>query len=332
MRVTFFHRLPQDVHFSVERLFADVRRVLPESMHARVAVCRFPSRGIWRRIYNIVEAAFREGDINHITGDVHFLSLLLHKRRTLLTILDLVSVHRVSGWRKACLLFFWYWLPIKRSAVVSVISNFTKQDLLRHIKVDPEKVQVVYCPVSEAFKPFAREFNAVKPVVLQVGTTPNKNIKRLAEALHGISCCLRVIGNLDASTEALLQSYGIDYSNVSNIAFEEIIDEYHRCDMVVFASTFEGFGLPILEAQATGRPVVTGNIMSMPEVAGDAACLVDPFSVESIREGILKIIHDPAYRQRLVQSGFKNIERFRLERIAQEYATIYKLLAEGHWT
>ena len=330
--MTFFHRLPQEGHFSVERLFADVRRTLPDSIQSRVAVCRFPSRGIWRRLYNVVEAAFRQGDINHITGDVQFLSLLLHKKRTLLTILDLVSVHRLSGWRKACLLFLWYWLPIKRSAVVSVISNFTKEDLLRHIKVDPEKVQVVYCPVSDEFKPFAREFNAVKPVILQVGTMPNKNIKRLAEALQGIPCCLRVIGNLDESTATVLQRYGIDYSCVSNISFEEIIEEYRQCDMVVFASTFEGFGLPILEAQATGRPVVTGNIMSMPEVAGDAACLVDPFDAASIREGILKIIRDPVYRERLVQSGFKNIERFRLERITQEYATIYKLLAAGHWT
>ena len=280
----------------------------------------------------MVEAAFRQGDINHITGDVQFLSLLLHKRRTLLTILDLVSVHRLNGWRKACLLFFWYWLPVKRSAVVSVISKYTKQDLLRHIKVDPEKVQVVYCPVSDEFKPFARDFNAVKPVVLQVGTTPNKNIKRLAEALQGIPCCLRVIGNLDESTATLLQRYVIDYSSVSNISFEEIIDEYRRCDMVAFASTFEGFGLPILEAQATGRPVVTGNIMSMPEVAGDAACLVDPFDAASIRDGILKIIREPAYREQLVQSGFKNVERFRPEKIAQEYAAIYELLAAGHWT
>ena len=331
MRVTFFHRHPQEGFFSIEGLFADVRRTLPDTIHARVAVSRFPSRGIWRRLYNVAEAAFRQGDINHITGDIHYLALMLRKKKTLLTIHDLVSAHRLCGWRKALFLFLWYWLPVRRAGMVSVISKSTKEELLRHIKVDPRKVKVVYDCVSDNFKPAAREFNAAKPLILQVGITPNKNIKRVAEALQDIPCSLRVIGNPDEDTRIMLQRYKIDYSCVFNISFEEIIDEYRQCDMVVFASTYEGFGLPILEAQATGRPVVAGNIMSMPEVAGDAACLVDPFDVASIRAGILKIISDPAYRDRLVQRGFENVERFRPAMIAQEYAMIYKQLAAGHW-
>jgi glycosyltransferase involved in cell wall biosynthesis len=324
MRVTFFQRLPQRANFSIERLFADVRRVFPESIDAKVVVSRFPSRGLWGRVYNVIEAAFRQGDVNHITGDVHFLTFFLRKRKTLLTIHDLVSVHRLQGLRRSMLLFFWYWLPIRRSAMVTVISLSTKEDLFRHIKVDPRKVRVVYDCVSEDYHPTPKEFITTKPVILQIGTGENKNVERVAQALGDIPCHLRILGILNTKQEAVLRKYGVEHSSALDISDEHVIDEYRRCDMLVFASTFEGFGLPIVEAQAVGRPVVTSNILSMPEVAGEAACLVNPFDVASIRRGVLKVINDSLYRDELVKRGFVNVGRFRAEKIAQEYISIYR--------
>ncbi|MCD4726337.1 MAG: glycosyltransferase family 4 protein [Pirellulales bacterium] len=327
MQVTFYHRRPQKTNFSIERLFADVRTAMPEEVVAKVAVSRFPSRGIWGRVYNIVEAAFRQGDVNHITGDVHFLTFLLCRKNTLLTIHDMVSAYRLSGLRRRVFLFFWYWLPIRRSALITVISQSTKDDLLRHINVDPQKLRVVYNPVSAAFQPAPREFNDAKPVVLLIGTGQNKNVERVVEALNNVPCHLRLIGKLNAGQEAVLRKYGVEYSVTANISDEKVVEEYQRCDMLVFASTYEGFGLPIAEAQATGRPVVTSNIMSMPEVAGDAACLVDPLDVADIREGILKVINDPVYRGELVRRGFENAKQFQPEQIANEYLNLYRELA-----
>ena len=94
--------------------------------------------------------------------------------------------------------------------------------------------------------------------------------------------------------------------------------------MVVFVSTYEGFGLPILEGNAVGRPVITSNISSMPEVAGDAACLVNPFDEAEIRNGVLKVIKESSYRQELVAKGLINVKRFRPEEIAKQYAELYK--------
>ena len=323
MQVTFYHARKQAAFFSVDRLFADVRRALPPDIGVKVAVSRFRSRGFFGRTYNIIEAAFRQSDINHITGDVHFLAFLLRKRRTLLTIHDLVGVHRLQGWRRAVLLFLWCWLPIKRVAMVSVISEATKQDLLRHVEVEPRKVRVVHNPVSADFQPVAKEFNAAKPVVLQMGTRSNKNVERVAQALQGIPCHLRVVGTLDEAQLTLLRQCGTEYSSVSDISDAEVPAEYRQCDLLVFASTYEGFGLPIVEAQATGRPVVTSTVWSMPEVAGDAACLVDPFDPASIRAGILKVINDATYRDRLVKAGFENVKRFQPEQIARQYADLY---------
>lgn len=329
MQVTLYQRRPQGANFSIERLFATLRTAMPRDIDAKPAICRFPSRGVWRRIYSLVEAAFRQGDINHITGDVHFLAMLLRRRRTLLTIHDLVSVHRLSGIRKHMFIFLWYHLPIRKSALVTVISESTKMELLRQLAVDPDKIRVIHDCVSAAFSRAPKKFNAARPVVLQVGTAPNKNLERVAKSLQGLPCHLRVIGRLSDRQTAVLQRCGIEYSAVWNIADEQVVQEYRECDMLVFASTYEGFGLPIVEAQATGRPVVTSNILSMPEVAGDGACLVDPFDEKSIREGVLKVMKSPAYVEDLVRRGFVNVERFRPERIAAQYAEIYRELARA---
>lgn len=327
MRVTYYHRRPIK-SFSIERVFEDVRKALPLEIQSSVAVSRFESRGFLRRFYNIIEAAFRQGDVNHVTGDVHSLTLLLRKKRTLLTIHDCVALERLQGLRKRFLFFFWYWLPEKRSSLVTAISESTKRELLRYLRCDPDKIKVVYNPISDSFKPMPKVFCEEKPTILQVGVSDNKNIPRVAKSLKGISCRLRIIGVPTLKQEMTLKENGIEYSSVSNISNAKVIQEYQNCDMLVFVSTYEGFGLPIVEANATGRPVVASNMLSMPEVAGDAACLVNPFDVESIRDGILRVVHDSKYREELVSNGFRNIERFDPKVIAAQYVELYKELLE----
>ena len=108
---------------------------------------------------------------------------------------------------------------------------------------------------------------------------------------------------------------------------EELVQAYRSCDMVVFASLYEGFGLPILEAQAMGRPVITSNFGAMREAAGDGALLVDPYSVEAIREAVLRIKREPALREDLIAKGRENAERFRAEAVAARYAELYRNVA-----
>ena len=97
---------------------------------------------------------------------------------------------------------------------------------------------------------------------------------------------------------------GLPFSTGESLSDAEVVRAYQECDLVLFASTYEGFGLPIVEAQAVGRPVITSDILSMPEVAGGAARLVDPFSVPAIRGAVLELIPEPgttarAYRSRI---------------------------------
>jgi glycosyltransferase involved in cell wall biosynthesis len=331
LRVTYYHRHSTSSTYSLERVFHDIRQALPEDVEYRISVARFESRGFWRRVYNITEAVSRQADVNHITGDVHYLACLLRKNRTLLTIADCAMLEKLKGIRKLLLFFFWYWLPEKRSALISVISESTKREVLKYLRCNPDKIRVVHCCISPKFKPFPSDFNAKKPLILQVGTSETKNLLRVVEALKGIPCHLLIVGRLSKKQEETLRRYRVEFSAIANISDKEIVEVYRQCDMLLFASTYEGFGLPIIEANATGRPVVTSNILSMPEVAGDAACLVNPFDVESIRGGLLRLIQDAAYREQLVQNGFKNVERFRPHAIAQQYVELYKkLLRESH--
>jgi glycosyltransferase involved in cell wall biosynthesis len=326
MKITYYHRHPISGTYSLERLFQDVRGALPENIEYEISIASFESRGLWPRLYNAVEAIFRQADVNHITGDVHYIACFLKKNRTLLTIADCVMLKRLKGIKKLLLFFFWYWLPEKRSALISVISESTKREVLMYLRCDPDKIRVVHCCVSHDFKPFPRVFDAKKPYILQVGTSETKNLLRVVEALKGITCHLKIVGRISGVQEATLKRFGIEFSAVANISDQELVEIYRQCDMLVFASTYEGFGLPIIEANAMGRPVITSNIYSMPEVAGNAACLVDPFDVESIRAGVLRVIQDAAYREQLVQNGFKNVERFKPEAVAIQYMALYREL------
>lgn len=324
LRITFYHRRPMATNFSVERVFDGIRRALPPEIESNVVIAPFASRGLLPRLYNICAAPFYQGDVNHITGDVHYLTYFLRKERTLLTILDCVSLRRLTGLRKQLLFFFWYWLPEKRSRLISVISESTRKELLQYLPHAVEKIRVVPCPVSEDFKSSPKIFNASYPTLLQIGTGLNKNLPRVIEALNGIRCHLRIIGRLAPEQLVLLQSNPVDYSSVANITDSEIVQEYCNADMVIFASTYEGFGLPILEAQATGRPVVTSNLLSMPEVAGEAASYVDPYDVNSIRAGVMRIIENGCYREQLVEEGFRNVAKYQPEIIAEQYVALYR--------
>jgi glycosyltransferase involved in cell wall biosynthesis len=329
VKVTYYHRKPLPGCHSIEKLFSIVRAALPPSICYSISTAAFSSKGFFRRLYICLEAAWRQGDVNHVTGDIHFVTEFLNRKKTILTIHDCVMLERLRGIRKAVLFYFWYWLPEKRSALITVVSESTKKEVLRYLRCDPAKIRVVHNCISPEFCPCPREFNDACPTILQIGTSENKNLTRVAESLEGIRCHLRIIGMLSTEQKRVLERHKIDYTNAADIPDEELLRNYEECDLVVFASTYEGFGLPIIEGNAVGRSVVTSNVYSMPEVAGEAACIVDPYDVESIRAGILRIIQDPEYRLELVRKGFNNVDRFRPQAVTAEYVKLYREIVSG---
>ncbi len=322
--VVQFQRRPHRGAFSVERLFEDVRSALPDDIVVTLLVNRFLSRGVLGRVYDTLRARWFCGDVNHVLGDVHYLMLLLPRKRTVLTVLDCVSLRRLHGFRRWLFWVIWYRLPLQRAACLTVISEFTRKSILELGCCPAERIHVIPPPISSEFLPSPMQPRLGRFRVLQIGTTLNKNVARVTEALSGLPVVFVVVGVLSNADRSKLAEVGIDYENHVGLSRSQVVDQYRRADVVIFASTYEGFGMPIVEAQAIGRPVVTSNVEPMPEAAGGAACLVDPFNVLDIRRGIQAVLADPEYAKSLVSKGFENVKRFEPVRIAAQYAAIYR--------
>jgi glycosyltransferase involved in cell wall biosynthesis len=330
MEVVFFQRKPRAVgNYSVEFIFEDVRSRLAERIQARVEVSPHESSGLWKRLQNCLAAAKRQGVVNHVTGDVNYLGLMMDKKRTIQTILDCVHLESSRGLKHQLLKLFWVSIPERNARYITAISEATKQEILRHHPCDPDKIIVIPVAISDRFVLRPHVFNFERPRILQLGTAPNKNIPRLIEAIEGLDVTLHIIGKKTDELTRLLQEKNIEHVFESGLSDEEVRDRYAAADIVSLVSTYEGFGMPILEGQATGRPVITSNILSMPEVAGDAAVLVDPTDTAAIRAGILRIISDAAFREHLVRKGMENIRKYNPDVIADSYYQLYQSIAES---
>jgi glycosyltransferase involved in cell wall biosynthesis len=333
-KVTFFQRRPRPgFNFSFEAIFDQVRAQLSDKIAAEVKICSYFNDGWWTKILNIIEAALRQSKtVNHITGEVHFLNLLMRKKTVLLTIHDCRFMERKKGLQQLFVKWLYLDMPVRKARYVTTVSENTKQDILKYTSCRPEKIKVVPVAVDKMYQAFPKPFNAEKPVILQVGTGENKNLLRLIEAVASIPCHLSIVGKLSDQQKAALEQHNLEYSNAYNLSAEEILARYQHCDLLAFVSTFEGFGMPIIEANSVERVVLTSNISSMPEVAGEAALLVDPFDVTAIRKGILTIIQDASLRRRLIEAGRKNRLRFQPQAIARQYFELYKKLANKEKT
>ncbi|HUP70147.1 MAG TPA: glycosyltransferase family 1 protein [Acidimicrobiales bacterium] len=311
--------------YSLERVFADVHIALPGDINATIVRLPFESRGLIPRLRNLAFTARLRADVVHVGGDVHYCVLAIRRTRSVLTVPDLVTLHRLQGIRRRALFLLWYRLPTWWAARVTTISQATKNELVQVLPARAAKTSVVPCPVGNAFlnaqrTPQQREL----PQILQVGTGANKNLERVISAIASLPVHLRIVGSLSDKQRLLLDGTSLSYSAVENLCEEGLVREYTESDVLSFMSTYEGFGLPIIEAQAVGLPVITSNVSSMPEVAGEGALLVDPLDTGAIRDAVALLIKSPDLAQSLVARGHQNVTRFLPGAIAEMYADIYR--------
>lgn len=333
MKINFYFRKKYPTAFSIENLFhtlideldrsytkagfANERIELPDYNNSPLDIVR-----------NLRFAFRREGAVNHITGDVYSI-ILGFKNPTVLTIHDCNPLLRYSKWhyRYWVYRFLMYEIPMRLAKSVTVISEKSKTELLELTNCPANKIKVIPNFVDPLFTAKEKVFNEDKPVILQVGTRDNKNLQTLIPALEGIKCHLRIIGAPSESQLALLKQYQINYSWVDKLSFEQVVEEYHTADFLAFISTYEGFGLPIIEAQAVGRVVLTSDISPLKEVAGIGSCLVDPTDQMEVKKRIIKIINDKEYRQTLIAAGFENVKKYTLTNIARQYHLLHTQIA-----
>ncbi len=238
---------------------------------------------------------------------------------------------------------------LKWTDMVLTISESSKKDIVEYLDVNPDQVHVSNL-ASRYYEGYLSEetaeklekyikYNFDKPYLLFVGTIePRKNIISLIEAFnflkhkYKIDHDLVLIGrkgwNYKPIFTAIASSpwknhiHHLDYLSDDLVALF-----YSKADAFVYPSYYEGFGLPVLEAMTLGAPVITSNTSSLPEVAGDAALLVDPNSLTSLADAILKVISDSHLRCELIQKGKVRAKLFSWERTAKETLKAYKLIS-----
>lgn len=316
---------------SIERLFETLTPLLSRNFDVRVVRVPCQSRGILRCARNLIFTARQRADIIHVTGDIHYCALAIRRKRCALTIHDFCSLYRLNGVGKLIFSTLWYSLPLRWAPCVTVISEETRRQLEYYFPAAAGKVEVIPNCVDEAFKQNYRTARSGTGElrVLQVGTGGNKNLEQVAAAAAGLPLRLRIIGPLSGRQRSLLRSLDLNWTSAQQLSGEEVVREYRDSDLLIFASTYEGFGLPIVEAQAIGLPVITSHMAPMTEVAGDAALFVDPCEEKEIRAALEQILRSPDLARRLSDRGRRNAERFDAEIVAERYADVYRRIAAG---
>jgi glycosyltransferase involved in cell wall biosynthesis len=277
----------------------------------------------------------------------HYVLPPLTRRRSIVTIHDCIHLmvpeylpNRLAyGYAKAFL-----WSATQQADRILTVSEASKRDILRLFDVPAEKVVVIYNAIDERFNATPAEEDVARvrqryqlddDYVLYVGNIkPHKNVERLIDAFAQVRQAgfdrlkLLVIGDEITRYAGLRRAvhrcklHG-HVRFLGHLPTETLAILYRLAAVFVFPSLYEGFGLPPLEAMASGTPVVTSNISSLPEIVGDAAVLVDPYDVTSIANGIRRVLTDTALREKLRCRGLERARHYSWERSVRQIRAIY---------
>lgn len=276
----------------------------------------------------------------------HFFNFIIPKNikgKVIVTIYDTVffSAPETMGGMKT---ISEYKYAAERSDLIITISENAKADIIKHFNIDEKKIKIVtpgidlqkysYKYSKSELENIRKKYNLPKNYILYLGTIePRKNIERIVKAFKKYKkeinndLKLVIVGRKGWKYDnimKLIESMGTDIIITGYIDEEDKVPIYKLAQIFVFPSLYEGFGMPILEAMASKTPVITSNISSMPEVAGNAGMLVDPFNENEIFEAYKKILSDDELKKEMVQKGLEQAKKFEWKKSVEMLEKIYE--------
>jgi glycosyltransferase involved in cell wall biosynthesis len=308
------------------------------------------TRILWEQLTFPLELARTHFDLCH---SMAFVSPLLNPAPSVVTVYDLSFILFPDYFRPFNRIYLTWGTRISTSRArrIIAISESTKSDLARLFNLPPGKIDVVPPGVEARFflngdgnavERFRRSKQLPEHFVLFVGTRePRKNIPTLIRAYVQVKSRLHfphrlvIVGGQGWKDEAISPAIreSIDTQDVilpGYVPAEDLPLWYRAADAFVYPSRYEGFGMPLLEAMASGTPIIAGNESSLPEAVGDAALLVDPKDQAALEEAIARIVTDQALREELIAKGRDRARRFTWTRAALATAEVYRrALREG---
>lgn len=228
---------------------------------------------------------------------------------------------------------------IKRSKYILTVSKFSKKEIVRTLAIDPDKIFVTYNGVSEDYKPvedkfyleYVRDIYGLPDrfIFCVSNNKPHKNVHQLVRAYCYSNVEIPLV--LACPTDANLIRIAENYGKKHLVYFSKFIEEQHLpavyslTDLFVYPSTYEGFGLPPLEALACGSPVVVARSSSLPEVVGDNAIFANPFDYKAIAAALESGVYDEALREQLKKKGIGHAKSFSWDRMIEKTIEVYEL-------
>jgi len=222
----------------------------------------------------------------------------------------------------------------KRADKLIVVSENTKRDIINILGINEEKIKVIYEAADEKYKimkdkeklrEIKEKYNLSKKFILFTGgITPRKNLVRLIKTFNKISndishdLVLTGGKGWKNKEELALIKHNKKIKRLGFVADENMPYLYNLADIFIYPSLYEGFGLPVLETQACGCPVIASNVSSIPEVGGDSVLYIDPYNIEDIKEKMLRLAKNESLKKDLIRKGFKNVKRFSWDKAAKE--------------
>lgn len=300
---------------------------------------------VWEQFWLPVLAHRHKVDLLHSPANV---APLFYRGKSVVHIHDLCFVVNPQWYSFTFRTVYNFIIPrlARRASRVITCSNNSKNDLLHFCNLPADKVSLVYWAVDDTFLQQAphevkSDVAELGDFILYVGSLePRKNINTLIASYvqlrrnnPDLKPKLVLIGG-ESPLFADVQLRVKDY--VGDIVFKGFIDDetlrayYARAALVAYPSLYEGFGLPPLEAMASGTPVVTSDGSSLPEVVGDAAFMVDPRSIEQLTSAMVRLLTDRHLRQKLIEAGRRQVERFNWYRVARNTLAVYYEVAGEH--